>query len=84
MPYLLLPQPWDSTPAKYYIVAADYCVRLPGHMDVKQGALVEPVVCAVQMTKVGKVRANQDIVMFGYGLWASSVRRVQSFTERRK
>jgi hypothetical protein len=53
-------------------------------MDMEQGALVEPVACAVQMTKVGKVRANQNIVVFGYGLSTSSVRRSQKFTERRK
>jgi D-xylulose reductase len=36
-------------------------------MDMEQGALVEPVACAVQMTKVGNVRANQTIVVFGCG-----------------
>ncbi|KAL6817657.1 GroES-like protein [Trichoderma camerunense] len=59
--------PWDGTLAKYYIVAADYCIPLPDHMDMEQGALVEPVACAVQMTKVGNVRANQTIVVFGCG-----------------
>lgn len=29
--------------------------------------MVEPVACAVQMTKVGNVRANQTIVVFGCG-----------------
>jgi D-xylulose reductase len=36
-------------------------------MDMEQGALVEPVACAVQMTKVGNVRANQTIVVFDCG-----------------
>jgi D-xylulose reductase len=36
-------------------------------MDMEQGALVEPVACAVQMTRVGNVRANQTIVVFGCG-----------------
>jgi D-xylulose reductase len=45
--------PWDGTLAKYYIVAADYCVPLPDYMDMEQGAKVELVACAVQMTKVG-------------------------------
>jgi D-xylulose reductase len=53
--------------SKYYIVAADYCVPLPDHMDLEQGAMVEPVAVAVQITKVGKVRANQTIVVFGCG-----------------
>ncbi|KIM98764.1 hypothetical protein OIDMADRAFT_105160 [Oidiodendron maius Zn] len=59
--------PWDGTLAKYFIAAADYCVPLPDHMDMEQGALVEPVACAVQMTKVGNVRANQTVVVFGCG-----------------
>lgn len=34
---------------------------------MEQGAMVEPLACAVQMTKVGNVRANQTIVVFGCG-----------------
>jgi D-xylulose reductase len=34
---------------------------------MEQAAMVEPVACAVQMTKVGNVRANQSIVVFGCG-----------------
>ncbi|KAF2810773.1 putative alcohol dehydrogenase [Mytilinidion resinicola] len=59
--------PHDGTLSKYYIVATDYCVPLPDHMDLEQGAMVEPVAVAVQITKVGKVRANQTIVVFGCG-----------------
>jgi D-xylulose reductase len=36
-------------------------------MDMEEGALVEPVAVAVQITKVGNVRANQTIVIFGCG-----------------
>ncbi|KAH8803468.1 chaperonin 10-like protein [Xylogone sp. PMI_703] len=54
--------PWEGTLAKYYIVAADYCYRIPDDLDMEQGALVEPVACAVQMVKVGSVRANQTVV----------------------
>lgn len=34
---------------------------------MEEGALVEPVAVAVQITKVGDVRANQTIVVFGCG-----------------
>jgi threonine dehydrogenase-like Zn-dependent dehydrogenase len=36
-------------------------------MDLEEGALVEPVAVAVQITKVGNVRPNQTIVVFGCG-----------------
>jgi D-xylulose reductase len=36
-------------------------------MDLEQGAMVEPVAVAVQITKVGQVRANQTVVVFGCG-----------------
>lgn len=36
-------------------------------MNLEEGALVEPVAVAVQITKVGKVRPNQTVVVFGCG-----------------
>jgi threonine dehydrogenase-like Zn-dependent dehydrogenase len=36
-------------------------------MDFEEGALVEPVAVAVQITKVGSVKPNQTIVVFGCG-----------------
>ena len=36
-------------------------------MDLEEGAMAEPVAVAVQVTKVGKVRANQTVVVFGCG-----------------
>ncbi|KAH8801437.1 chaperonin 10-like protein [Xylogone sp. PMI_703] len=59
--------PWDGTLAKYYVIAADYCYCLPDHLDMEHGALIEPVACAVQMVKVGNVRGNQTVVVFGCG-----------------
>lgn len=59
--------PHDGTLSKYYITQADYCYPLPDHMDLEEGALVEPVAVAVQITKVGNVKANQTIVVFGCG-----------------
>lgn len=59
--------PHDGTLSKYYTTQADYCYPLPEHMDMEEGALVEPVAVAVQITKVGKVKANQTVVVFGCG-----------------
>ncbi|KAJ6151487.1 hypothetical protein N7470_007084 [Penicillium chermesinum] len=59
--------PHDGTLSKYYITQADYCYPLPQHMDFEEGALVDSVAMAVQITKVGKVRPNQTVVVFGCG-----------------
>lgn len=36
-------------------------------MNMEEGALVEPVAVAVQITKVGDVKPNQTVVVFGCG-----------------
>ncbi|RDW92959.1 NAD(P)-dependent alcohol dehydrogenase [Aspergillus mulundensis] len=59
--------PHDGTLSKYYTTQADYCYPLPYHMDLEEGAMVEPVAVAVQITKVGNVRPNQTVVVFGCG-----------------
>ncbi|KKA20551.1 hypothetical protein T310_5415, partial [Rasamsonia emersonii CBS 393.64] len=59
--------PHDGTLSKYYITQADFCYPIPDHMDLEEGAMVEPVAVAVQITKVGQVRGNQTIVVFGCG-----------------
>ncbi|KAJ5454802.1 uncharacterized protein N7458_005758 [Penicillium daleae] len=59
--------PHDGTLSKYYLTQADYCYPLPAHMNLEEGALVEPVAVAVQITKVGDVKPNQTVVVFGCG-----------------
>ncbi|KAL4918382.1 hypothetical protein BDW62DRAFT_210462 [Aspergillus aurantiobrunneus] len=59
--------PHDGTLSKYYTTQADFCYPIPYHMDLEEGAMVEPVAVAVQITKVGNVRPNQTVVVFGCG-----------------
>ena len=59
--------PHHGTLSKYYRTAADYCYRLPDHLDLEHGALCEPVAVAVQICKVGNIRAGQKVVVFGCG-----------------
>lgn len=59
--------PHDGTLSKFYLTQADYCYPLPAHMNMEEGALVETVAVAVQITKVGAVKPNQTIVVFGCG-----------------
>lgn len=59
--------PWDGTLSKYYSAASDYCYKLPDQMSFEDGAMVEPTAVAVQVTKVGGVKAGQSVVVFGSG-----------------
>ncbi|KAI1141449.1 GroES-like protein [Hypoxylon sp. FL0543] len=59
--------PWDGTLQKYFVVASDFCYRLPDNMGFEEGALVEPVAVAVQICKVADLRAGQTVVVFGCG-----------------
>ncbi|EOD47880.1 putative d-xylulose reductase a protein [Neofusicoccum parvum UCRNP2] len=59
--------PWDGTLAKYYTVAADYCYKVPDHVDMEEAALVEPVAVAVQICKVAGDLANKKVLVFGCG-----------------
>lgn len=59
--------PHHGTLSRFYKTAADYCYRLPDHLTLEDGALCEPVAVAVQICKVGNVRAGQTVVVFGCG-----------------
>lgn len=59
--------PHNGTLSKYYKTAADYCYVLPEGLSMEDGALCEPVAVAVQILKVGNVRAGDVVVVFGCG-----------------
>jgi D-xylulose reductase len=59
--------PHNGTLSKYYLTSADYCYPLPGHLSLEDGALCEPVAVAVQVCKVGQIKMNQTVVVFGCG-----------------
>ncbi|KAJ9658431.1 hypothetical protein H2198_003715 [Neophaeococcomyces mojaviensis] len=59
--------PHNGTLSRFYKTASDYCYPLPEHMTLEDGALCEPVAVAVQICKVGNVKAGQKVVVFGCG-----------------
>lgn len=59
--------PYDGTLAKYYINAADFCYKVPDHMDLEQAAMVEPLSVAVAVAKTADLRAHQTVVVLGCG-----------------
>ncbi len=59
--------PYDGTLAKYYILPEDFCYKLPDHMSLEEGALMEPLAVAVHITKQSGVKTGDSIVVFGAG-----------------
>ena len=41
--------PFNGTLCRYYKVPADFCVKLPEHVSLEEGALVEPLAVAVHI-----------------------------------
>ena len=59
--------PYDGTLAKYYVLPEDFCYRLPDHVSLQEGALMEPLAVAVHITKQSRIRNGDSVVVFGAG-----------------
>lgn len=59
--------PYDGTLAKYYVLPEDFCIKLPEHMSLEEGALIEPLAVAVHITKQGDIAQGDSVVVFGAG-----------------
>lgn len=59
--------PFDGTLAKYYALPEDFCYKLPEHVSLEEGALVEPLSVAVHIVKQAAVKPGDAIVVMGAG-----------------
>ncbi|KAH7098483.1 xylitol dehydrogenase [Auriculariales sp. MPI-PUGE-AT-0066] len=60
--------PNDGTLARYYKLPADLAYALPDHLDLEEGAMMEPLSVGVHaVANLGNFRANQTIAVFGAG-----------------
>jgi D-xylulose reductase len=59
--------PFDGTLAGYYALPEDFCYKLPEHMSMEEGALIEPTAVAVHICKQGGVKPGSTLVVFGAG-----------------
>ena len=59
--------PFDGTLAKYYKLPQDFCYKLPAHMTLEEGALVEPASVAVHVVRRANVLPGQEVVVWGAG-----------------
>jgi D-xylulose reductase len=59
--------PYDGTLAGFYTSAEDFCYKLPEHVSLQEGALVEPLAVAVHIVKQAEIKPGQTVVVMGAG-----------------
>lgn len=59
--------PIDGTLARYYVLPADLCYKLPAHVSLEEGALMEPLAVAVHVIRQAEVKPGHRVVIFGAG-----------------
>ena len=59
--------PYDGTLCKYYLLPEDFCVKLPDHVSLEEGALVEPLSVGVHANRLIDVKFGDTMIVFGAG-----------------
>ncbi|CUM51797.1 D-xylulose reductase [Debaryomyces fabryi] len=73
MVFAATPNPEDGgvnppgTLCKYYKSPEDFLVKLPDHVSLELGALVEPLTVGVHAAKLGSIKFGDAVVVFGAG-----------------
>ncbi|KAG8181968.1 hypothetical protein JTE90_026906 [Oedothorax gibbosus] len=59
--------PTDGTLCRYFAINADFCFKLPDHVSLEEGALIEPLSVAVHACRRAGVEAGKIILICGAG-----------------
>ncbi|RCI00833.1 hypothetical protein CU097_015669 [Rhizopus azygosporus] len=59
--------PYDGTLCNYYKHAADFCYKLPDHVTLEEGALIEPLSVGIHASRRGDVKIGDRVFVFGAG-----------------
>ncbi|KAL4938788.1 hypothetical protein BDV06DRAFT_46905 [Aspergillus oleicola] len=59
--------PYNGTLATYYAVPAECCYKLPAHISLRDGALIEPLSVAVHSCRLAGDMQEKSVVVFGAG-----------------
>ncbi|RMY36602.1 hypothetical protein D0865_06970 [Hortaea werneckii] len=59
--------PVDGTLAKYYTLPGDFCYKLPDHVTLEEGAVVEPLSVGVHIVRQGGVKPGDSVIVYGAG-----------------
>ena len=67
MRFAASPPAAHGTLCKYFKLPEDYCFKLPEHVTLEEGVLLEPTSVAVHMAKLVNLRIGDSVVVFGAG-----------------
>lgn len=59
--------PVHGTLTGFYPAPEDFCYKLPDHVSLQEGALVEPTAVGVHIVRQAKVQPGQSVVVMGAG-----------------
>jgi len=59
--------PFDGNLRRYYAHAADFCFKLPDHVSMEEGALLEPLSVGVHACRRAEVSLGDDLLILGAG-----------------
>ncbi|XP_031634641.1 sorbitol dehydrogenase-like [Contarinia nasturtii] len=59
--------PHDGNLTRYYAHAADFCYKLPGHVSMEEGALMEPLSVGIHACRRGNVGFGKNVLILGAG-----------------
>jgi D-xylulose reductase len=59
--------PFDGTLTGFWTSPSDFVYKLPSHVTLQEGALIEPLAVAVHITKQALITPGQSVVVMGAG-----------------
>jgi len=59
--------PFDGSLARFYVHAADFCYKLPDHVSLEEGALLEPLSVAVHACRRAGISVGHKVLICGAG-----------------
>lgn len=59
--------PFDGNLTRYYAHAADFCYKLPAHVTMEEGALLEPLSVGVHACRRAGVQLGSEVLILGAG-----------------
>ncbi|KAH8434021.1 NAD(P)-dependent alcohol dehydrogenase [Aspergillus melleus] len=59
--------PYDGTLARYYRLPAECCFKLPSHISLRDGTLIEPLSVAVHSSRLAGNMQEKSVIVFGAG-----------------
>lgn len=59
--------PHHGTLTGFYAAPEDFCYKLPDHVSLQEGALIEPTAVGVHIVRQARVQPGQSVVIMGAG-----------------